>query len=141
MNITKNWGTLLVSIVLSCIFSSIVSYKIALGAMESDRQFRVVDIKQLSDALMRQLETTIKEQDVQMKPELIEVIAQNEAKKLFTAIANTGGKNDIILPKSSVIYAPERYEITKAIAEQMGLKGIKHKDLKKILGESTETKD
>jgi uncharacterized protein (DUF111 family) len=141
MNITKNLGGVVFSVILSCIVSSAFAYNIALHAIKSDRQFRVVDVKQLSEALMRQLETTIKEQDVQMKPELIEVIAQNEAKKLFTAIANTGGKNDIILPKSSVIYAPERYELTKEIAEQMGLKGIEHKDLKKVLGQSIETKD
>lgn len=125
------------SLIFSFLSFGIAIYHASSEYSKNEKHFRVVDIKQLSDALMSQLEVTIKEQGVQLKPELIEVIAQNEAKKLFIAIANAGGENDIIIPKTSVIHAPEKYEITAQIAEKMGLKGIVQKNLKEMIAETS----
>ena len=125
--------TIAISVFLSATIATVFSYQIAKDTLNRDRQFRVVDVKQLSEAVMKNVEATIRDTGKELKPEFIELVAKNEAKKLFTAIANAGGENDIIIPKTSVIHAPKHYDMTELIAEQMGLKGVEVKDLKEML--------
>jgi len=129
----RNWLPHLFTVFISVVISSTFSYQIAKDALNKDKQFRVVDVKQISKKLMANLDATLKEQNSDLNPEMIKVIAQNEAKKMFTTIANTGGENDIIIPKSSVLYVPSRYEITEEVAEKMGLKGVVEKDLNEMI--------
>lgn len=125
------------TLILACLFSGIISYTFAVqvtaDSLNNTRKFQVVDIQQLSRHMMENLEETIRNSDVQMDPEMIAVLGENEARKLFRTIANTGGEHDIILPKSSVIHAPSQYEITEDIALQLGLMGVENKDIRKML--------
>lgn len=121
------------SVLLSVTLSSAMTYQLAKQSLDRDKQFKVVDISQLTKVMMENLEESISQQDIQLSEEMIKVVAENEARKLYTTIANTGGQNDIIMPKSSVIYTPDRYEITEQIATKLGLKGVENTNLRKAL--------
>jgi hypothetical protein len=137
MSIVKQ---VLPAVFLSVIFSSIATYYIATDIMISDRKFRVIDIKQLSKALMVNLQQNISAKGVEMKPEVISVLAQNEAKKMFAAISRSAGKEDIILSKSNIVHSPARYDITEEIASEMGLKELINKDLDSIIAQAGQVK-
>lgn len=132
-----SWFSLCLTVFISVLLSSAVSLQVSKEYLSKDKQFRVVDIKQLSEKLMKNLESTLKEQETELNPEMIKVIAQNEAKKMFTTIANTGGPNDIIIPKSSVIHVPPRYEITEEIAIKMGLEGVVEKNISQMMNDKS----
>lgn len=128
------------SVLLSVILSSAFTYHVTNDALNRDKQFKVVDIRQLTTVMMSNLEESIRGQEIQLSEEMIQVVAENEARKLYTTIANTGGTNDIIIPKSSVLYSPERYEITANIAAQLGLEGVVNKNLKEELNAKSPSK-
>jgi|TARA_B110000211_G_scaffold28542_1_gene28919 hypothetical protein len=106
--------------------SSGLAYNIAKQEVENSRQFRVVDIKKLTEASMENVKEMITSSDVQLNQQAIELIAQNEAKKMFENIALASKGKDIILPKTSALFTPDGYEITAQIAESMGLKGVEN---------------
>ncbi|GAA5143662.1 hypothetical protein [Thalassotalea piscium] len=135
MKLTQSWKILSISVFISVVFSSAISFQIAKDTLNKEKQFKVVDIQLLSKALMENLEKTIKEEGTELNPEFVKVIAQNEAKKMFQVIARSSGKNEIVIPKSSVIYVPDRYELTEEIAESMGLEGVVVKSLQKQIDE------
>ena len=126
---------------LSVVLTTAINYKILKDTLNKQREFKVVDIKALSEGLMRNLEKTLKAQGKDLNPEFVTVIAQTEAKKMFKTITRASGKNDIIFSRTSVIHAPEKYDITEEIAELMGLEGVNvvtlHDELKAIDKESS----
>lgn len=93
----------------------------------------MVDLKQLTNSLMVNLEATLRDKKTELSPEMMNIIGQNEAKKMFTAVANMAGENDIIIPKSVVLHSPARYEITSEIAESLGIKGIVETNVKSMI--------
>lgn len=127
------WFSGLLVVLVSVVLSAGISYQVVKRTVSETKKFKVVDVKQLSKALMVNLEKTIREQGTELKPEFIKVIAQNEAKKMFAAIARSGSKDEIIFDKSTIISSPASFDITPSIAQQMGLEGIVVRDLNSLL--------
>lgn len=127
MNYQKmNWPAIILSSFIATVISSGLAYSVAKQEVENSRQFRVVDIKKLTEASMENVKEIITSSDVNLNQQAIELIAQNEAKKMFESIALASKGTDIILPKTSALFTPDGYEITAQIAESMGLKGIEN---------------
>ena len=127
MSISKtNWSATIISTLIASMISSGLAYNIAKQEVENSRQFRVVDIKKLTEASMENVKEMITSSDVQLNQQAIELIAQNEAKKMFENIALASKGKDIILPETSALFTPDGYEITAQIAESMGLKGVEN---------------
>lgn len=119
-----SWPTALLTTLLATFISSGIAYNVAKQEVNNSRQFRVVDIKKLTEASMENVKSIITSSDVQLNQQAIELIAQNEAKKMFETIALASKGKDIILPKTSALFTPDGYEITDQIAESLGLKGV-----------------
>lgn len=132
-------------IVISIIASVVVSVSVVVamdkltpetvGSSVETTHFKVVDVQQLSKVILGQLKTSLAEGEHQLSPELIEVMAQAEARKLFNTIAHSANNKDIILAKNSIIYVPDRYDITEDIANQLGLEGVVSTTLKEKLAQ------
>jgi hypothetical protein len=123
---TFNWKATAIATILASIISSGLAYSIAKQEVENSRKFRVVDIKKLTEASMENVRELIQSSGEQLSKQGVELIAQNEAKKMFEAIARSGRGKDIILPKTSALFTPDGYEITEEIALQLGFTGVKN---------------
>lgn len=121
-----NWSDTLIATILASITSFGIAYNVAKLEVENSRQFKVVDIKKLTSASMENVRSLITSSDVQLNQQAVELIAQNEAKKMFEAIALASNGKDIIIPKTSALFTPDRYEITAQIAEDLGLKDVEN---------------
>lgn len=122
----KNMSPILV-ITLSVLISSFVSgtfaYTIALDTIEKNRMFNVVDMKNLSQRLMMSMSDKIKMNEVSLNPELLQIMAENEAQKMINIIDQTS-KDRVVFARSSVLFSPDEYDITSRIANSMGLKDV-----------------
>ena len=100
------------------------------NASVEGRHFKVIDIKLLSDQILMQLQASVAGSNEVLSPELLEVMAQNEARKMFNTIAHSAGENDIILSKNSIVYTPARFDITEEIAAKLGFSSVRSTTLK-----------
>jgi hypothetical protein len=115
-----SFSTLLVAVLISVLASSFFAYKITESTMKQDSPFLVVDFTDLSKRLMVSLREEISLSDVSMNPEMIKLMAQSEARKLFNQVSRYN-PDKIVLAKSQIIYNPAALDITSLIADQMGL--------------------
>lgn len=124
INITQIVITTLIATVIATLFAQAT----VMQELNNNRQFKVVDIKKISEASMLRLKESIKDKiengDTEIKPEVITMLAQAEAKKMFEYIAVQSKGKDIIIPKSLALFTPDGYEITEEIADLLGLEGV-----------------
>lgn len=112
--------TLLASVLASTLLSSAFAYKITEAKMQQDSPFLVVDFAELSKRLMVNMRDQITQDDVSMNPQMIQLMAQSEARKLYAEVSRFN-PDKIVLSKSQVIYNPGALDITQSIALRMGL--------------------
>ena len=131
--------TIAASVMLSIGTTAIVTKQLVTEHAETKREFKVIDIAVLTEKLMENLETEIAKSETELKPEMIEFIAKQEAKKMYTQIAMHEGGQNIILPKRSVIYTPQTHDITQQISTKLGLGEIGKTGLNKLVNDSEST--
>lgn len=120
MKTNFSFSTLLASVFIATLVSSVISYKITEVKMQEDSPFLIVDFTDLSKRLMVSLREEISQSDVSMNPEMIQLMAQAEARKLYNEVARYN-PNKIVLSKSQIIYNPKSLDITTSIGDRMGL--------------------
>ena len=130
--------TIAASVIISVFVSGLVTTQMVTQHAETKREFKVVDVNALSDKLMEQLEKNLSENDAEMNPEMVKFIAQQEAKKLYTQIALHDAGRNIVLPKQSVIYVPQEYDITQNISDELGLGDIGKTGLNRLVDKDGE---
>jgi Skp family chaperone for outer membrane proteins len=133
--------TIIASVVISITLSGIVATQMVEQHAEMRREFKVVDVAALSEALMTNLEAELSKNESELNPEMIKFIAKQEAKKLYTQIALHEKGNNIVLPKQSVIYAPDVFDITQSVSDRMGLGKIEKTGLNRLLDEEAPTNE
>ena len=129
--------TAFVSIVCSTIFTGYLTKQLVAEHSEIRREFRVIDITALTQKLMEKLENDVRNSETQLTSEMIEFIAKQEARKMYAKIAKHNDGKDIILPKNSVLYVPQEFDVTQAIADQLSLGDVGRTGLNKIIEEKT----
>lgn len=119
---TNNFSfiTLLTAVLISVLVSSAFAYQITKSTMKQESPFLVVDFTELSKRLMVSMREEITQSDVSMNPEMIQLMAQSEARKLYNQVSRYNPEK-IVLAKSQIIYNPSAVDITSLIADQMGL--------------------
>ena len=128
--------TIAASVMLSIVTTGIVTKQLVNEHAETKREFKVIDIAILTEKLMENLENEIAKSDTELKPEMIEFIAKQEAKKMYTQIALHEGGQHIVLPKRSVIYTPQSHDITQQISTKLGLGEVGKTGLNKLVDDS-----
>ena len=81
----------------------------------------VVDFTTLSQRLMVSMRDRITQSDMTLNQDLIELMAQSEARRLLKEVVNHS-PDAVVLNKSSIVNAPDSLDITDEIADSMGLK-------------------
>jgi nitrate reductase beta subunit len=120
----QNFKTIAITTILSSIITSGVMLSIVDHRLANASQFQVVDIQKISMASMKNLQEKAVAGKIDLKPEVLVVLAQVEAKKMFEQIAILSKNKNIIIPKSSALFTPDGYEITDKVALALGLQNI-----------------
>jgi hypothetical protein len=133
--------TITISIVLSVVLTGYLTKILVAEHADIRREFKVIDINALTLRLMENLEAQVKESDTHMTPEMIEFIAKQEARKMYSQIALHENGNNIILPKKAVLFVPQAYDVTQDIADRMNLGHIGKTGLNKLVDNDKDEKD
>ncbi|MGY0314387.1 hypothetical protein ACV4QK_21175 (plasmid) [Alteromonas macleodii] len=83
----------------------------------------VVDFTNLSQRLMVSMRDRITQSDMSLNQDLIELMAQSEARRLLKEVIKHS-PNAVVLNKSSIVNAPDSLDITDDIADSMGLEEL-----------------
>lgn len=129
--------TIILSVIISAVISSAISITLSKDEVKNSNQFRVVDVKKLTEASIKKLSTELTESSG-LSPEAINMIGQTKAKQMFEHIALASKGKYIIIPRTSAIYTPDGLEITEEIAKKMGFTDIKNTSLNKIINKKND---
>jgi hypothetical protein len=121
---TLNLKTIAIATILSSIITSAVILSIVDQRLANASQFQVVDIQKISMASMQKLQDKAIAGKIDLKPDVLVLLAQVEAKKMFEQIALLSKNKNIIIPKSSALFTPDGFEITDKVALALGLENI-----------------
>jgi nitrate reductase beta subunit len=121
---TLNLKTIAIATILSSIITSAVILSIVDQRLANASQFQVVDIQKISMASMQKLQDKAIAGKIDLKPDVLVLLAQVEAKKMFEQIALLSNNKNIIIPKSSALFTPDGFEITDKVALALGLENI-----------------
>jgi nitrate reductase beta subunit len=121
---TLNLKTIAIATILSSIITSAVMLSIVDQRLANASQFQVVDIQKISMASMQKLQEKAIAGKIDLKPDVLVLLAQVEAKKMFEQIALLSKNKNIIIPKSSALFTPDGFEITDKVALALGLENI-----------------
>ena len=120
----------------ACAVSAITSAVVILTFSATSSQIAVVDFKELSQRLMLSMKDKITQSDIKLNPELIELMAQNEAAKLYKEVKRAT-PNQVVLNKDSLVHFPTTLDITSKVADSMGLEPVSESAIKEFMsGES-----
>ena len=130
---------ILISTVVASVISSAIAYGVTTEVLSNsvkpetmdDSQIVVVDFKNLSQRLMVTMREQISQQDLS-NPELIDLMAQNEARRLYRQVVECN-PNAVVLNKTSLVSAPDSLDITDAIADAMGLDEVSAEALQQFM--------
>ena len=130
---------ILISTVVASVISSAIAYGVTTEVLSNsvkpetmdDSQIVVVDFKNLSQRLMVTMREQISQQDLS-NPELIDLMAQNEARRLYRQVVEYN-PNAVVLNKTSLVSAPDSLDITDAIADAMGLDEVSAEALQQFM--------
>lgn len=124
--------TFILTVLTSVIISAAVTTQIIISESKQDSPFLTVDFTNLSQRLMVSMRDEITMSDVEMHPDMIELMAQSEARKLFNEVASYD-PSKIVFSKSQIIYSPSGMEITSDIAKRMGLPEVTDENIKEFI--------
>ncbi len=136
----KSTTTLLAACAVSAITSAVVILTFSANSTPrttaTSSQIAVVDFKELSQRLMLSMKDKITQSDIKLNPELIELMAQNEAAKLYKEVKRAT-PNQVVLNKDSLVHFPTTLDITSKVADSMGLEPVSESAIKEFMsGES-----
>ncbi|MAI65173.1 MAG: hypothetical protein CL600_09905 [Alteromonas sp.] len=92
----------------------------------------VVDFTTLSQRLMVSMRDRITQSDMTLNQDLIELMAQSEARRLLKEVVNHS-PDAVVLNKSSIVNAPDSLDITDEIADSMGLEELTPEAIKEFI--------
>ena len=92
----------------------------------------VVDFTTLSQRLMVSMRDRITQSDMTLNQDLIELMAQSEARRLLKEVVNHS-PDAVVLNKSSIVNAPDSLDITHEIADSMGLEELTPEAIKEFI--------
>lgn len=92
----------------------------------------VVDFTTLSQRLMVSMRDRISQSDMTLNQDLIELMAQSEARRLLKEVVNHS-PDAVVLNKSSIVNAPDSLDITDEIADSMGLEELTPEAIKEFI--------
>lgn len=99
----------------------------------------VVDFTNLSQRLMVNMRDRITQSDMSLNQDLIELMAQSEAQRLFQEVVKHS-PNSVVLNKSSIVNAPDAIDITDKIADAMGLEELTEDAIAEFISGENKTK-
>lgn len=132
-------STLIASVLVSTLVASAISYKVTQNQLVQDSPFLVVDFTDLSKRLMLSMRDEITQSDFEGNPELIQLMAQSEARKLYNEISRFN-PNKIVLSKTNIIYNPGNVDITNAVANKMGLDAVTDENIDEFINGTSKAK-
>lgn len=139
--------TILTSIIAS-IAASVVSVAVTMNLKATpapveltpqEHPLVVVDFTNLSQRLMVSMRDKITQSDMEMNQEVIELLAQSEASRLFKEVVKQA-PNSVVLNKTSIVNAPDAIDITDKIANAMGLEKVTPEAINEFISGSKVTK-
>tara|TARA_Y100000780_G_C13604961_1_gene386132 strand:- start:337 stop:783 length:447 start_codon:yes stop_codon:yes gene_type:complete len=131
--------TVIASVVSVAVTTIILSKQNPVESTVPDHPLVVVDFTNLSQRLMISMRDQITQQDMQLNKELIELLAQSEAHRLFKEVINHS-PNAIVLNKSNIVNAPDSIDITNDIAVAMDLEQITEEAINEFISGAKVTK-
>ena len=99
----------------------------------------VVDFTNLSQRLMVSMRDRITQSDMTLNQDLIELMAQSEARRLLKEVVKHSPEA-VVLNKSSIVNAPDSIDITNDIADSMGLDELTPEAIKEFISGAETTK-
>lgn len=124
--------TTLIIIAISVTLSSFFSHIVTEDTIKRNMAISVVDLDDISKRLMVDLQRQIENQDIELDPKVIEVMAQNKALEMFRQISITS-PNNVVMLKSNVAYSPDNLDITDELAMRLNLPAITAEDIDRFV--------
>lgn len=130
----------IIILALAVTLSSFFSHIVTEDTIKRNTAISVIDLADITKRLMIELQRQVESQEIELDPKIIEVMAQNKALEMFKQISNTA-PGSVVMLKSNVAYSPEHLDITKKVAEQLGLPAVSSDDIERfVTGQATAQK-
>lgn len=136
-----HFTSLVVGFLTALVTSVTVTYYLAQSTKEEQvaQPIVVVDFTNLSQRLMVSMRDRITQSDMTLNQDLIELMAQSEAQRLFKEVVKHS-PNSVVLNKTSIVNAPDAIDITDKVADAMGLEELTEDAIAEFISGESKSK-